>query len=108
MGHEATRPTYERLFADLAGERVETLHRAYGHNTLTDESFWIGRATGRPLGFEGGDRPLRFRILHVMSFDDAGLIVRENVWLDYPSITEQLAPAVPGSTSPEKEGTTHQ
>ena len=38
IGHDETRPTYERVFADLAGERVETLHRSYGNNTLTDES----------------------------------------------------------------------
>jgi hypothetical protein len=104
IGHRHTRRTYEQLFADLAGERVETLHRSYGHNTLTDESLWIGRATGRPLGYEGRNRPLRFRILHVMTFDDDGLILRENVWLDYPNITAQLASA-PADTEPQQEGT---
>lgn len=91
VGIEATRPTYEQVFADLAGERVETLHRYYGENCLTDESLWIGRAVGSPLGFAGRNRSLRFRILHVMQFDDDGLITRENVWLDYPAITAQLA-----------------
>lgn len=90
-GRTGARPTYEQVFADLAGERVETLHRYYGVNTLTDESLWIGRAVGAPLGTPGGGRPLRFRILHVMEFDDAGLIVRENVWLDQNAIAGQLA-----------------
>ena len=101
VGHADTRPTYEQVFADLAGERVETLHRYYGANSLTDESLWIGRATGTPLGIEGRDRPLRFRILHVMEFDDDGLITRENVWLDYPSITAQLT----DESSTHQEGT---
>lgn len=58
----ATRPTYEQVFADLDGERVETLHRYYGENCVTDERLWIGRAVGNPLGFAGRNRPLRFRI----------------------------------------------
>jgi len=90
VGHDQTRPTYEQLFADLAGERVENLHRFYGENCLTDESLWIGRAVGNPLGFPGGGRRLQFRILHVMAFDDDGRITRENVWLDYPAIMAQL------------------
>jgi len=90
VGAAETRPTYEQVFADLDGERVETLHRYYGENCVTDESLWIGRAVGNPLGFVGRNRPLRFRILHVMQFDDAGLITRENVWLDYPAISAQL------------------
>ena len=101
-GHDKARATYEQVFADLAGERVETLHRYYGHNQLTDESLWIGRATGRPLDLDGNDRPLRFRILHVMEFDDTGAITRENVWLDYPSITAQL------TAQTHQPGRTHQ
>ena len=93
VGHVQTRPTYEHVFADLAGDRVETLHRYYGHNCLTDESLWIGRAAGSPLGIPGRDRPLRFRILHVMEFDDTGLITRENVWIDQNAIVSQLADA---------------
>lgn len=95
IGHAATRPTYEQVFADLNGERIETLHRQYGDNCLTDESLWIGRAVGNPLGFPGRNRPLRFRILHVMQFDDSGRIIRENVWLDHPSITAQLTDNFP-------------
>ena len=101
IGHTQTRPTYEQVFADLAGERVETLHRYYGQNCLTDESLWIGRAVGAPLGIPGHNRPLRFRILHVMEFDDHGLITRENVWLDHSAITAQLNQPPTNTTNPE-------
>ena len=102
VGHLRTRPTYEQVFADLAGERVETLHRYYGTNCLTDESLWIGRAVGDPLGLPGANRPLRFRILHVMEFDDTGKITRENVWLDHPSITAQLTDQSAGTDTTER------
>ena len=92
IGHDATRPTYTQLFADLAGDRVETLHRSYGPNTLTDESLWVGRAVGSPMGIAGDNRPLQFRILHVMTFTDDGLIARENVWLDDSAVVAQLSP----------------
>ncbi|MCD9625690.1 nuclear transport factor 2 family protein [Rhabdothermincola salaria] len=91
IGPDATRPTYEQLFGDLAGERVETRHRYYGVNSLTDESLWIGRAVGNPFGLPGHGRPLQFRILHVMAFDDDGRITRENVWLDHAAIVAQLS-----------------
>ena len=104
VGHSRTRPTYEKVFADLAGDRVETLHRYYGSNCLTDESVWTGRAVGNPLGIAGGNRLLRFRILHVMEFDDAGLITRENVWLDQNAIVSQLADGQ-RPTNPHQEET---
>lgn len=90
VGHRRTRPTYEQVFADLAGERVEVLNRYYGDNCLIDESLWFGRAVGNPLGIDGCGRAIRFRILHVMEFDDVGLITRENVWLDHNAIVNQL------------------
>jgi predicted ester cyclase len=89
-GPDRTRATYEQLFSDLAGEHIETRYRAYGHDSMVDESVWSGRAVGAPLGFPGNDRTLSFRILHVMEFTDDGLIQRENVWLDYPAIAAQL------------------
>jgi len=95
IGMTRTRPTYEQVFTDLAGDRVETLHRYYGNNTLTDESLWVGRAVGHPLGVPGRNRPLQFRILHVIEFDDTGLITRENVWLDHLGIAAQLADEPP-------------
>ena len=104
IGLANTRPTYEQVFADLAGERVETLHRYYGNNMLTDESLWIGRAVGNPLGIPGRNRPLQFRILHVIEFDNTGLITRENVWLDYPSISAQLTDDPPNEHSNKQNG----
>ena len=55
------------------------------------QSFWEGIAVGNPLGIPGGGKPLKFRILHVFEFDTAGQITRENVWLDYPAMMQQLS-----------------
>ena len=104
VGHPRTRPTYERVFADLAGDRVETLHRYCGSNCLTDESVWTDRAVGKPLGVAGGNRLLRFRILHVMEFDDTGLITRRNIWIDHDATVSQLA-AGQRPTNPRQEET---
>ena len=89
-GRDSARPFYEALFADLADGRVETLRRLYGDNFMVDESFWRGRAPGRPFGLEGRNRPLQFRLLHVVEFADDGSISRENVWLDLAAIIQQL------------------
>jgi len=92
-GRAGARPFYEQLFADLADGRVTCVKRLYGENFLVDESVWEGRAPGRPFGLEGRNRPLKFRLLHVMEFGaDAG-IRRENVWIDLAAIIAQL-PAV--------------
>jgi len=89
-GRDSARPFYEALFADLADGRIETLRRLYGDNFMVDESFWRGRAPGRPFGLEGRNRPLQFRLLHVVEFADDGSISRENVWLDLAAIIQQL------------------
>ena len=89
-GRESARGFYEGLFADLAESRVETLRRLYGADFVVDESMWRGRAPGRPFGLEGRNRPLEFRLLHVVEFDPAGDIKRENVWLDMAAILRQL------------------
>lgn len=86
----AIRAFYERLFADLAEGEVTPLRRLYGEQFLVDESLWQGRAVGRPFGFEGRNRPLSFRLLHVVEFADDGKIQREQVWLDGLAILEQL------------------
>lgn len=88
---EAARPFYDALFADLADGHVEPARRLYGANFLVDESTWRGTAVGRPFGLDGRGRPLAFRLLHVVEFSDAGLIRRENVWVDYAAIAQQLA-----------------
>ena len=89
-GRDAARPFYETLFADLADGKVECTKRLYGPNFLVDESMWSGKAPGRPFGLDGRDRPLSFRLLHVVEFSAAGQIQRENVWIDYASIVQQL------------------
>ena len=53
----------------------------------------IGTAPGRPFGIEGRGRPLEFRLLHVIEFDDRGDIRRENVWVDLAAVIAQLPEA---------------
>ena len=92
-GREGARAFYESLFADLADSRVECIRRLYGENFLVDESRWSGRAPGRPFGLEGRNRPLAFRMLHVLELAKDGAIRRENVWLGLGAIQPQLAQA---------------
>ena len=70
--------------------RSNALRRLYGEDFLVDESLWRGRAPGRPFGLDGRDRPLEFRLLHVIEFAGNGDIKRENVWLDLAAILRQL------------------
>lgn len=94
-GREAARGFYVGLFADLAEGKVESLRRLYGDGFLVDESLWRGRAPGRPFGLEGRNRPLEFRLLHVMEFTPTGGIKRENVWIDLAAIIQQLPQDAP-------------
>lgn len=89
-GREGARHFYEALFADLADGRVECLRRLYGEDFVIDESLWQGQARGRPFGLEGCNRPLAFRMLHVLEFAGDGQIKRENVWVDLAAIQRQL------------------
>lgn len=89
-GRDGARAFYEALFSDLADGQVECLKRLYGENFLVDESVWRGRAPGRPFGLEGRNRPLEFRLLHVLEFGDDGAIARENVWVDLAAVIAQL------------------
>jgi len=89
-GREGARPFYETLFADLSDGKVTCVKRLYGENFLVDESVWRGKAPGRPFGLEGRNRPLEFRLLHVIEFAHDGAIARENVWLDLAAIMRQL------------------
>jgi len=90
-GREAARDFYVRLFRDLAESKVTVLSRLYGENFLVDESLWEGRAPGKPFGLDGNDRPLQFRLLHVVEFTPDGRhIQREQVWLDLAAILKQL------------------
>jgi hypothetical protein len=86
----AIKAFYEGLFADLSEGKVRSLKRLYGDNFMVDESLWEGRAPGRPFGMDGQNRPLSFRLLHVVEFSDAGQIKKEQVWLDMMAIMQQL------------------
>ena len=91
VGRANARGFYEQMFADLAESRVSVVKRLYGENFLVDESVWEGRASGRPFGLEGRNRPLKFRLLHVVEFTaDGQKIQREQVWLDMAAIVQQL------------------
>ena len=90
-GREGARGFYEQMFADLAESKVSVVKRLYGENFLVDESVWEGRAPGRPFGLDGRNRPLKFRLLHVIEFTpDGDQIQREQVWLDMAAIVQQL------------------
>ena len=89
-GRDSVRPFYETMFADLADGKVTSLRRYYGDRFMVDDSIWRGTAAGRPFGLEGRGRPLEFRLLHLLEFADNGDISRENVWLDFASIVQQL------------------
>jgi hypothetical protein len=89
-GRAGARAFYEALFADLSESKVAGVRRLYGEDFLVDESVWSGRAPGRPFGLEGRDRPLEFRLLHVVEFAGNGDIRRENVWIDLAAILQQL------------------
>jgi hypothetical protein len=89
-GRDNARPFYEALFADLSDGKVKSLRRLYGENFLVDESLWSGKAPGKPFGLDGKNRPLEFRLLHVIEFATTGNIKRENVWVDMAAIVRQL------------------
>lgn len=90
-GRDQARAFYQATFPDLADGQVTSRRRLYGENFMVDDSIWSGIATGRPFGFEGRNRPLQFRLLHVLEFTDRGDIARENVWLDLVAIQQQLS-----------------
>lgn len=92
-GREGARPFYEALFADLSDGQVQPLRRLYGDGFLVDDAIWRGKAPGKPFGLEGGNRPLAFRLLHIIEFSAGGDIRRENVWVDLAAVMQQLPQA---------------
>lgn len=89
-GRERARAFYEQLFSDLAESKVRVIKRLYGEGFMVDESMWEGTAPGRPFGLEGRNRPLKFRLLHVVEFTPTGQIQREQVWVDLAAVIQQL------------------
>ncbi|HWP20557.1 MAG TPA: ester cyclase [Burkholderiaceae bacterium] len=98
-GREAARGFYESLFSDLCGEKVTSVRRYYGPDFVVDESVWEGTAPGAPFGIPGHGRKLSFRLLHVFDLAPDGRIRRENVWIDFPSILQQLNPPAPAAAN---------
>jgi hypothetical protein len=89
-GREAARAFYTAMFSDLSESAVQTVRRLYGTDFVVDEPLWRGRAPGTPFGLRGKNRPVEFRLLHVVGFSDTGEIARENVWIDFAAILDQL------------------
>lgn len=89
-GRNGARAFYEAMFSDLSDGQVENQRRLYGENFLVDDSTWRGKAPGTPFGRKGEDRPLEFRLLHVIEFAGDGNIKRENVWVDLAAVIRQL------------------
>ena len=87
---DAIRAFYVQLFGDLAESKTKVIKRLYGENFMVDESLWEGAAPGRPFGIEGRNKPLKFRLLHVLEFSQTGQISREQVWVDMAAIIQQL------------------
>ena len=90
VGRESARGFYVDLFGALSGDKVTSLRRYYGPDFVVDESLWEGTAPGKPFGIDGHGRRLSFRLLHVFELAGDGRIRRENVWLDFASILQQL------------------
>lgn len=88
-GHAAIRPFYERLFQDLKAEKVTPLRRYHGDGFVVDEVLYEATAIGTPFGLPGRNRPVSFRLLHICEFD-GGRMSRENVWMDFAAVVQQL------------------
>ena len=80
---------YRSLLRDLSLESIENVRRYHGADFVVDESIVHARATGQPFGFDGRDRLVTFRLLHVFDIE-GGRIRRENAWLDTAAIVAQL------------------
>lgn len=89
-GKDEAAAFYRRLLGDLTLERIDTVRRYHGDGFTVDESLVHARAVGNPFGFDGRNREVTFRLLHVFEITD-GRIRRENAWLDVPAIISQLA-----------------
>ena len=91
-GRDNARPFYQALFADLTNTKATTTKRLYGDHFMVDESMIETKAVGRPFGLEGKGRTVQFRMLHVIEFAGNGKIQRENVWVDFAALMQQLTP----------------
>ena len=88
-GKDAARDFYGFLTANFRTEDEQPLNRFYDGDTMILEQNMSGTVIGEMLGIPGNGRKVTFRILHVFAFR-AGLISREQVWLDSGAIAAQL------------------
>ena len=88
-GKDAARDFYGFLTANFRTEEEQPLNRFYDGDTMILEQNMSGTVIGEMLGIPGNGRKVTFRILHVFAFR-AGLISREQVWLDSGAIAAQL------------------
>ena len=88
-GPEQAGAFYEMLTTNLNTIDVQVNHEYFGDDVCVVEHQWTGTVLGEFLGIPGLGRQVSFRMLHVFEFR-AGLISRENVWLDGGSIAAQL------------------
>ncbi len=82
---------YSQMFSTFRTTKYTTKPHLYGDNFVIEEAEMEGVAEGRFLGFDGQNRPVKFRLLHVFEFAD-GKMTREQVWLDHGSVMHQLQP----------------
>lgn len=84
------RQRYEQLLRDVRTEQLVEVRRLYAEDVCVVEHECAAAVLGNFGGLPGRGRSVRFRMLHVFEFR-AGLISRENVWID----TASLPPADP-------------
>jgi steroid delta-isomerase-like uncharacterized protein len=89
-GKEAARQFYVELTANFRTEDEQPSHRYWSDDAMVLDQMMTGTVTGSMLGMPGNGRRITFRALHVFEFR-AGLVSRENVWLDGGAIQQQLA-----------------
>ncbi len=88
-GPEQASAFYDMLTTNLDTIDVQVNHEYFGDDVCVVEHQWTGTVPGQFLGIPGLGKQVSFRMLHVFEFR-AGLISRENVWLDGGAIAAQL------------------
>ena len=103
-GKEQVAAFYRGLLSDLRLEEIRSVRRYHGDGFVVDEALVTAQAIGTPFGIPGGDRTIRFRLLHV--FEVRGnQITRENAWIDVATVFAQLGPSTLVSASaPDIDG----
>lgn len=88
-GKEAARAFYGVLTANFRTEDEVPIRRWFVDDTMFLEQRMTGTVIGEMLGIPGNGRRITFGIFHVFEFS-AGLISREQIWLDTGAIAAQL------------------